>query len=58
VDDAEGDSLKWLAEMILVNPRIVEKSGKTDVLEEGCLSFPGMGGDVSSGRRVSCPCFV
>ena len=32
--------------MVLVNPRIVEKSGKTDVMEEGCLSFPGMAGDV------------
>lgn len=42
-----GDKLKWLSETVLVNPVIEEKSGKTDIMEEGCLSFPGMAGDVS-----------
>ena len=45
--ETDGDKLKWLSEVVLVNPVIVEKSAKTDVMEEGCLSFPGMAGDVS-----------
>lgn len=48
---ADGDKFKWLSEMILVNPEIIEKSTKTDIMEEGCLSFPGMHGDVSTGER-------
>ena len=51
----EGDAVRWLAETVLVNPVIVEKSAKTDVDEEGCLSFPGMNGDVSP-RGVSVLC--
>ena len=43
----DGDRIKWLSEMTLVNPEIVEKSTKTEIIEEGCLSFPGMNGDVS-----------
>jgi len=42
-----GDERQWLNEMVLVNPRIVEKSPNTDVETEGCLSFPGMDGPVS-----------
>jgi len=36
----------WLTEMILVNPKIVEKSPSTDKEDEGCLSFPSMHGEV------------
>ena len=32
--------------LALVNPRIVEASKKTCSLEEGCLSFPGITGNV------------
>ncbi len=46
VFNPDGDKLKWLSETVLVNPVIVEKSTKTDVMEEGCLSFPGMAGEV------------
>jgi len=28
--------------LALINPRIIEKSGKTNIGEEGCLSFPGI----------------
>jgi peptide deformylase len=41
-----GDKVKWLNEVVLCNPVIVESSAKTEVAEEGCLSFPGMAGDV------------
>jgi peptide deformylase len=43
----EGAAVKWLSEVVLVNPVIVDKSSKTDVEEEGCLSFPRMNGEVS-----------
>ena len=49
VFNPDGDKLKWLSETVLINPVIVEKSSKTDVMEEGCLSFPGMVGDVRLG---------
>lgn len=42
----EGDAGHWLDEIVLVNPQIVA-SGKGKITdEEGCLSFPGMGGQV------------
>lgn len=33
-------------ELVLVNPRIVELSGPPSRFEEGCLSFPGIFGEV------------
>lgn len=44
---AEGDPKKWLSEVVLVNPKIVEKSTKTVFDREGCLSFPQIYGEVS-----------
>lgn len=41
--DARGDKT---LEKVLVNPRIVKESKSTEVSQEGCLSFPGMLGDV------------
>ncbi|EWM28596.1 peptide deformylase [Nannochloropsis gaditana] len=52
VFNPQGDRLKWLNEVILCNPAIVEKSGKTDIMEEGCLSFPGMAGDVERSLTI------
>ena len=46
VFNPEGDKRKWLSEISLVNPKIVEKSEGTDVELEACLSFPGMEGKV------------
>ena len=45
VIDAEG------ARLVLVNPRIVEASGK-ETGEEGCLSIPDLYGDVTRPDRV------
>jgi peptide deformylase len=45
VIDADGERL------VLVNPRIVEASGK-DTAEEGCLSIPDLYGDVTRPDRV------
>ena len=47
-----GDKTKWLDEVIMVNPKIVEFSEAKDVEQEGCLSFPGMGGDVERSKWI------
>ena len=38
--------------VILVNPEILERSHETWVYEEGCLSIPGVRGDVTRPERV------
>jgi peptide deformylase len=45
VVEAEGERL------VLINPRIVEASGK-DTAEEGCLSIPDIYGEVTRPERV------
>src|SRR5262245_12309631 len=39
-------------ELVLVNPRIVERSGAATSFEEGCLSFPGIYAEIT--RPESC----
>ena len=46
VFNPEGDPKRWVSEVVLCNPEIVEYSETTDVEEEGCLSFPGFTADV------------
>jgi len=46
VYNPEGNAKKWLQEVALVNPKIVETSEGTDEEDEACLSFPGMAGGV------------
>lgn len=38
--------------MILINPTIQQRSKKAVTEREGCLSFPGIRGDVDVGGRV------
>jgi peptide deformylase len=40
-EDAEAEPL------VLVNPEVIERSRETWVLEEGCLSIPGVNGEVT-----------
>eukprot|EP00979_Chaetoceros_neogracilis_P018151 scaffold10555_cov228-Chaetoceros_neogracile.AAC.3 len=47
-----GDKTKWLDEVIMVNPKIVEFSEAVDVETEGCLSFPGMNADVERSKWI------
>ena len=42
-----GDSKKWVSEVVLVNPRIIDRSTGTSTELEACLSFPDMQGDVT-----------
>ena len=60
--NSERPSRLWLAgkeadiqsimPLVLVNPKI-EITKKKEIDEEGCLSFPGIGGDISRGFRVT-----
>lgn len=52
VFNESGDRKKWLDEVIMVNPRIVEKSDATEVGVEGCLSFPDMDGNVERAKTI------
>jgi peptide deformylase len=52
VYNEEGDKKKWLSEIIMVNPQIVEFSEAKDVSIEGCLSFPEMDGDVERSKWI------
>ena len=40
------------APIILVDPEIIEKSGGLEEDQEGCLSFPGINGDIARYRNV------
>jgi len=52
VYNQSGDKKKWLEEVIMVNPKIVEFSESVDVEREGCLSFPGMNGEVQRSKWI------
>ena len=52
VYNESGDKSKWLQETIMINPQIVEFSEAKDVENEGCLSFPGMRGDVERSKWI------
>ena len=52
VYNESGDSKKWLNEVVMVNPKIIEYSEGKDVENEGCLSFPGMRGDVQRAKWI------
>ena len=52
VYNESGDSKKWLNEVVMVNPQIVEFSEGKDVETEGCLSFPDMNGDVERSKWI------
>lgn len=47
VFNEEGDPQYPEKEMVLVNPTIIAKSPERATREEGCLSFPDIGGHVS-----------
>ena len=47
-----GDAGKPEDEVVLVNPRVVSTGGGLEVGEEGCLSFPGIYGDVPRPARA------
>lgn len=52
VYNESGDKSKWLQEIVLLNPKIVEYSTAKDTMQEGCLSFPGMNGDVQRSKWI------
>ena len=52
VYNESGDKKKWLDEIVMVNPKIVEFSEAKDVEIEGCLSFPKMNGKVERSKWI------
>lgn len=52
VFNPEGEEKSWLDEAILVNPKIVAFGKGKVTEEEGCLSFPGMRGQVERANWV------
>jgi peptide deformylase len=52
VYNESGDRKKWMQEVVMVNPKIVEFSTAKDVENEGCLSFPDMRGDVERSKWI------
>jgi len=52
VFNPEGKKERWLDEVVLVNPKIVEKSDGVDRDIEGCLSFPDMNGTVERHKWI------
>lgn len=52
VYNQSGDPKRWLDEVIMVNPTIVESSEARCVETEGCLSFPKMDGEVERPKWV------
>ncbi len=45
-EDSDAD------EIVMVNPEVLERSPETWLYEEGCLSIPGIRGDVTRPERV------
>lgn len=52
VYNESGDQKKWLDEVVMVNPKIVQFSEAVDIETEGCLSFPDMNGDVQRSKWI------
>ena len=52
VYNESGDRKKWLDEVVMINPRIVEFSAGKGVEDEGCLSFPKMNGPVERSKWI------
>jgi peptide deformylase len=53
-----GDPEQPDEELALVNPTILDRSGPTTHMEEGCLSFPGIYADVARPERCRVRAFT
>ena len=58
VYNASGDAKKWLDEMILINPRIIEYSQAKTIETEACLSFPNMNGPVERSKWIKVEAYT
>lgn len=43
---------------VLINPKIIYKSLRKEVMEEGCLSVPGLFGPVKRSRMIRCRAYT
>ena len=49
----KGGDYKHLWDTVMINPKIIEESEETIIIEEGCLSLPWQMGDVERSRKVT-----
>jgi len=52
VYNVSGDPKRWLDEIVMINPKIVEYSDAKDIEIEGCLSFPKLRGEVERSKWI------
>jgi peptide deformylase len=52
VYNVSGDPKRWLDEIVMINPKIVEYSDGKDIEIEGCLSFPKLRGEVERSKWI------
>jgi peptide deformylase len=51
--DMSKKKRELLEEVIMINPEVISKGEKTEIEEEGCLSLPGITGDVSRPTQIT-----
>jgi len=53
VIDLKGvDGYEKFKPVVMINPQIILKSDETEILEEGCLSLPGLRAEVERPRQI------
>lgn len=52
IDISVVEEFKDFKPMVFINPEIVESSEETLIMEEGCLSLPGLHGEVERSEKV------
>ena len=52
IDLSVIEDFKDLKPMVFVNPEIIEHSEETSVIEEGCLSLPGLSAEVERPEKI------
>ena len=52
--DGNATPLELFMPLAIINPKITISDPSNEVYEEGCLSFPGVNGNVVRPRRVRC----
>lgn len=52
IDISVVEEFRDFQPMVFINPKIVEKSEETIIMEEGCLSLPGLHGEVERPLKI------
>ena len=52
-ENTEGDKIRKKEVLVFVNPQIIKHSRKTELMNEGCLSVPGIYGNIKRFRQIT-----